>query len=46
VTFLPAQTQGRWFYFYLILDSYSRKVVGFEVHDSSAKPRRATKEMG
>jgi hypothetical protein len=25
VTFLPAQVQGRWFYFYLILDLYSRK---------------------
>jgi transposase InsO family protein len=33
VTFLPAQIQGRWFYLYLILDLYSRKVVGFEVHD-------------
>jgi putative transposase len=29
VTFLPAQIQGRWFYFYLILDLYSRKIVGF-----------------
>jgi len=27
-------TQGRWFYLYLILDLYSRKVVGFEVHDT------------
>lgn len=34
VTFLPAQIQGRWFYFYLILDLYSRKIVGFEVHDT------------
>jgi transposase InsO family protein len=34
VTFLPAQVQGRWFYFYLILDLYSRKIVGFEVHDT------------
>ena len=34
VTFLPAQVQGRWFYLYLILDLYSRKVVGFEVHDT------------
>ncbi len=31
VTFLPAQIQGRWFYFYLIVDLYSRKIVGFEV---------------
>ena len=34
VTFLPAQVQGRWFYLYLILDLFSRKVVGWEVHDS------------
>ena len=25
-TFLPAQVQGSWFYLYLILDLYSRKV--------------------
>ena len=44
VTFLPAQMQGRWFYLYLILDLYSRKIVGFEVHatdnaDHAADPR-------
>jgi putative transposase len=36
VTFLPTQIQGRWFYLYLILDLYSRKVVGFEVHDTDS----------
>jgi transposase InsO family protein len=25
---------GRWFYLYLILDVFSRKIVGFEVHDT------------
>jgi putative transposase len=30
VTFLPAQVQGRWFYLFLILDLYSRKIVGHE----------------
>jgi putative transposase len=34
VTFLPARVQGRWFYLYLILDLWSRKVVGFEVHET------------
>jgi putative transposase len=34
VTFLPTQVRGRWFYLFLILDLYSRKVVGFEVHDT------------
>ena len=34
MTFLPATVIGQWFYLYLILDVYSRKIVGFEVHDS------------
>jgi putative transposase len=34
MTYLPAIVMGRWFYLYLILDLYSRKVVGWEVHDS------------
>ncbi len=33
MTYLPAQVAGHWFYLYLILDVYSRKIVGFEVHD-------------
>ena len=34
MTYLPAEVAGRWFYLYLILDVFSRKIVGFEVHDS------------
>src|SRR4051812_12115078 len=34
VTYLPRQLQGCWFYLYLILDLWSRKIVGFEVHDT------------
>jgi transposase InsO family protein len=34
MTFLPAAVIGRWFYLYLILDVFSRKIVGFEVHDT------------
>jgi transposase InsO family protein len=34
MTYLPAQVLGRWFYLYLILDLYSRKIVGWEVHDA------------
>jgi putative transposase len=41
VTFLPAQIQGRWFYLYLILDLFSRKIVGFEVHDSDSAEHAA-----
>jgi putative transposase len=32
MSFLPTQVLGVWCYFYLILDVYSRKIVGFEVH--------------
>ena len=41
VTFLPASVQGRWFYLYLILDLYSRKIVGFEVHDTDSADHAA-----
>ena len=34
MTYLPATVVGRWLYLYLILDLYSRKIVGFEVHES------------
>ena len=32
MTYLPAAVIGMWFHLYLILDLYSRKVVGWEVH--------------
>jgi putative transposase len=41
VTFLPALVRGRWFYLYLILDLYSRKIVGFEVHDTDSADHAA-----
>jgi putative transposase len=34
VTFLKTRVQGCWFYLYLILDLFSRKIVGYEVHDT------------
>lgn len=34
MTYLPAQVLGRWSHLYLILDLYSRKIVGWEVHDT------------
>ena len=34
MTYLPASVAGRWFHLYLILDLYSRKIVGWEVHDT------------
>jgi len=32
MTYLPATVLGKWFHLYLILDLYSRKIVGWEVH--------------
>jgi transposase InsO family protein len=32
ITYLPSSTRGEYFYLYLFLDIYSRKVVGWEVH--------------
>ena len=33
MTYLPATVMGRWFHLYLILDLYSRQIVGWEVHE-------------
>ena len=42
MTYLPADVVGRWFHLYLILDLYSRKIVGWEVHDTRRRrPCRA-----
>jgi len=34
MTYLPCRVVGAWFYLYLILDLYSRKIVAWEVHDT------------
>ena len=41
MTYLPAQVMGRWFHLYLILDLYSRKIVGWEVHETDAAEHAA-----
>ena len=41
MTYLPATTAGRWFHLYLILDLYSRKIVGWEVHETDAAEHAA-----
>jgi putative transposase len=33
ISYLPTWVRGRFFYLYLIVDIYSRKIVGWEVHD-------------
>lgn len=36
VTWLASRVTGRWFYLYLILDLYSRKIVGHVVHEAES----------
>ena len=36
ITYLATTVQGRFFYLYLILDIFSRKIVGWEVYDSES----------
>jgi transposase InsO family protein len=36
VTFMASQLIGKWFYAYVILDIYSRKIVGFEVQETDS----------
>jgi len=41
VTWLPSRVVGRWFYLYMILDLYSRKIVGYEVHETESSDHAA-----
>lgn len=36
ITFLPTQVRGLFFYLYLVLDIYSRKIVGWQVHEEES----------
>ena len=36
ITWLPGPVRGMYFYLYLIIDIYSRKVVGWEVHEKES----------
>ena len=36
ITWLPAQIQGKYYYWYMILDVFSRKIVGHEVHEAES----------
>jgi len=36
ITWLPAEIRGKYFYWYMILDVFSRKIVGHEVHEAES----------
>lgn len=36
VTWLPSVVRGRWFYLYMITDIFSRKITGYEVHETES----------
>ncbi|VEB63284.1 Integrase core domain [Providencia rustigianii] len=41
ITWLPSVVRGRWFYLYLILDIYSRKITGYEVYETESGEQAA-----
>lgn len=41
VTYLPTRVAGQWFYLYLIVDLYSRKIVGWEVQERESADHAA-----
>lgn len=36
ITYLPSKVRGQYYYLYLIEDIYSRKAVGWEVHEAES----------
>ena len=42
ITYLPASIRGIFFYLYLFMDIWSRKIVGWEVHESESPQHAAT----
>jgi transposase InsO family protein len=42
ITWLPGPAKGFHFYLYLILDVFSRKIVGWEIHDEESSAHAAT----
>lgn len=41
ITWVPATVKGRWFYLYLVEDLFSRKIVGYEVHETESGEQAA-----
>ena len=42
ITYLPSGIRGLYFYLYLILDRYSRKIVGWEVQTAESGEHAAS----
>lgn len=40
ITYLPTRVKGSFYYLYLVLDIYSRKIVGWQVHSEEKKRTR------
>lgn len=41
ITYLPTQIKGVFFYLYLVMDIYSRKIVGWQVYEEESSARAA-----
>lgn len=41
ITYLPTLVQGRYFYLYLFIDLYSRKIVGWQVYENESADKAA-----
>lgn len=41
ITYMPAAIKGQFYYLYLVLDVYSRKIVGWQVHDCESSEHAA-----
>ena len=41
ITWLPMEVKGKYFYWYMVLDIFSRKIVGHEVHEAESAENAA-----
>ncbi len=46
ITYLPGPIQGMFFFLYLVLDVFSRKIVAYEVHEAVRRTCRTTHRAG
>lgn len=42
ITYLPGPVKGAFYYMYLVIDLYSRNIVGWDVHDTESGEQAAT----